>query len=197
MPDWSTVTLSGASSAILTAVILGFWKPWFGAYGGEKGKNLARKEDLDAILTEVKAITITQKEIESSLSGDLWNRQMRWNEKRDIYLGIIKEGMALMRQYVAVGVAARTMDANPGSAHHSEVLRDDFTTFLTLEANYSYSLAAAELFVSEQTAELFKTIALVAPASVTYDWAMNEGRKLQEFITKIIELGKVDLQFRI
>ena len=28
---------------LLQALILGFWKPWLGAYGKEKGKNIAPK----------------------------------------------------------------------------------------------------------------------------------------------------------
>src|SRR6266478_298890 len=81
--------LSPLISAGLTTIILWFWKPWVGAYAGEKGKTLARKEDLDAILAEVRAVTIAQKEIESNLSGDLWHRQTRWNEKKDIYTQLI------------------------------------------------------------------------------------------------------------
>jgi hypothetical protein len=77
-------------SSFLTIVLLWFWKPWAGAYVGEKGKNFARKEDLDIILAEVRAITITQKEIEAKISGELWNRQMVWNQRRDAYAGLLK-----------------------------------------------------------------------------------------------------------
>jgi membrane protein implicated in regulation of membrane protease activity len=61
--------------ATLVLLAFWFWKPWAGAYASENGKNLARKEDLDAILAEVRAVTIAQKEIEHKLSGDLWHRQ--------------------------------------------------------------------------------------------------------------------------
>ena len=73
--DWSTISLTALANAGLTAAIFGIWKPWLGAYGGEKGKNLARKEDLTEILAEVRAVTITQKEIETKLAGDLWRKQ--------------------------------------------------------------------------------------------------------------------------
>jgi hypothetical protein len=82
--NWWTFVYVLAAGA-LNALILGIWKPWGAAYAGEKGKNLARKEDLDAILAEVRAVTITQKEIEHKLAGDLWNQQVLWNQKRDIY----------------------------------------------------------------------------------------------------------------
>ena len=78
--DWSLM-VSGAALA-LNAVVIGFWKPWLGAYGGEKGKNLARKEDLDTILAEVRAVTFTQKEIETTLNNGMWNRQTLWAQAR-------------------------------------------------------------------------------------------------------------------
>src|SRR6267154_6061151 len=77
--------LFAGAAFILNAIVIGFWKPWLGAYGGEKGKNLARKEDLDAILAEVRAVTIAQKEIEAKLTGDLWRQQTVRAEKRTLY----------------------------------------------------------------------------------------------------------------
>ena len=76
-------------SPALTIVFLWFWKPWAGAYAGEKGKNLARKEDLEQILAEVRAVTITQREIEAKISGDMWERQWRLNQKRDVYTSLL------------------------------------------------------------------------------------------------------------
>lgn len=42
------------------------------------------------ILVEVRAVTITQKEIEAKLSGDLWDRQMRWNQNKEAYYSLLK-----------------------------------------------------------------------------------------------------------
>lgn len=83
--------LSPFVNAALTAIIFWFWKPWAAAYSGEKGKNLARKEDLDAILAEVRAVTITQKDIEAKLTDQVWDRQNRWNQKREIYAELVKQ----------------------------------------------------------------------------------------------------------
>ena len=86
--DWTVIYIP--ATAILNALILGFWKPWGRAYAAEKGKNLARKEDLDAILAEVRAVTVAQKQIEQKLTGDLWDHQMRWNERKQIYADLLK-----------------------------------------------------------------------------------------------------------
>ena len=113
--NW-TFAISVANLCLL-AVGLGFWKPWLGAYGGEKGKNLARKEDLDAILTEVKAVTAATKEIESKLAGDLWNRQTIWNQRRDLYGTAIRlvhslGGTYTRLQFVAAELAVATPNTN-------------------------------------------------------------------------------------
>ena len=73
--DWISWVL-GIAMVLLNILFWLIWKPWAGAYAGEKGKNFARKEDLNEILAEVWAVTATQREIEVKITGELWNRQM-------------------------------------------------------------------------------------------------------------------------
>jgi hypothetical protein len=61
--NWATISMTALASVLLNGLLLGVWKPWAAAYTGEKGKNFARKEDIDKILAEVKAVTQTQEEI--------------------------------------------------------------------------------------------------------------------------------------
>ena len=98
--DWTPVYVGG--SVVANWLILYLWQPWGQAYAGEKGKNLARKEDLDTILAEVRAITITQKEIEARLAGDLWSHQMIWNQKKEIYGELIKAALEMQNGYQAI-----------------------------------------------------------------------------------------------
>ncbi len=55
--DWPLV-VSGASFA-LNALVIGFCEMKHAAYGGEGERTLHAREDLDAILAEVRAVTIT------------------------------------------------------------------------------------------------------------------------------------------
>jgi membrane protein implicated in regulation of membrane protease activity len=70
------ILVSAAAVVVINNLVLWLWKPWTEAYAGEKGKNLARKEDLDKILEEVHAVTQMQKEIEAKISGDAWDTAM-------------------------------------------------------------------------------------------------------------------------
>ena len=107
--EWSWIPSSAV--AIANAIALAVWKPWAQAYAGEKGKNLARKEDLDIILAEVRAITATQKEIEAKISGDLWMRQWRLNQTRDAYVGLLRALSGLLGAH-----ADRTVMLKRGAA---------------------------------------------------------------------------------
>jgi len=82
------------------------------AFAQEQGKNLARKEDLNEILAEVRAITITQKEIEAKISGEVWDRETQWKEKRDTYAGLIKVASLLVGTLVKLDHFAGSPEAN-------------------------------------------------------------------------------------
>lgn len=62
-----------------------------GAFGGylvgymrKKGENLATHEDIGKLTEQVAAVTKTAKEIEATISSDLWDRQKRWELKREV-----------------------------------------------------------------------------------------------------------------
>jgi hypothetical protein len=57
---------------------------YFGAYLKKKGENLATHEDIDKLIVQVAAVTTTTKEIEAKISGEVWDRQKRWELKREV-----------------------------------------------------------------------------------------------------------------
>jgi hypothetical protein len=60
------------------------------AYLSEKGKNLATREDVDNLVEQMSMVTKATKEIEARISGDLWDRQKRWELKREILFDAIR-----------------------------------------------------------------------------------------------------------
>lgn len=67
---------------------------WLGAYLGaylkKKGENLATHEDIDKLVDQVRAVTQTTKEIEAKISDEVWNRQKRWEIKRDAIFEVVR-----------------------------------------------------------------------------------------------------------
>jgi hypothetical protein len=55
-----------------------------GAYLRKKGENLATHEDIDKLVTQVSAVTTATKEIESKITSDVWDRQKKWELKREV-----------------------------------------------------------------------------------------------------------------
>ena len=51
---------------------------------GKKGENLATHEDIEKLVDQVKAVTAATKEIEEKLSNQSWDRQKRWEMRREV-----------------------------------------------------------------------------------------------------------------
>jgi hypothetical protein len=75
---WGLATLFGALSGYLIG------------YSKKKGENRAIHEDIDKLVDEVRAVTTTTKQIEAKISDEVWDRQKRWELKRDLLLEAIK-----------------------------------------------------------------------------------------------------------
>jgi hypothetical protein len=49
-----------------------------------KGENLATHEDIDKLVDQVKVVTATTEQIKTEISDAAWNRQKRWELKREV-----------------------------------------------------------------------------------------------------------------
>jgi hypothetical protein len=77
---WLVVTLVGS-----------FGGSYLGAYFKKKGENFATHEDIDKLVEQVSAVTKTTKEIEAKISDEAWDRQRKWELKRDVLLDAMKK----------------------------------------------------------------------------------------------------------
>jgi hypothetical protein len=88
---------------------------FLGAYLKKKGENLATREDIHDVVTQVSAVTEVTKQIEAKISNDLWLRQTHFQIKRDALFEAMKElAMAeyrlgsLARAFALAGVPGET-----------------------------------------------------------------------------------------
>jgi len=68
---------------ILT-LLVGIFVGYLTGYAKKKGENLATHEDIGKLTDQVAAVTKTAKEIEAKISSDVWDRQKRWEMKREV-----------------------------------------------------------------------------------------------------------------
>jgi hypothetical protein len=81
----------GALSALFGAFVGSF----LSGYLRQKGQDLATHEDIDKLVDQVRAVTKTTKEIEAKISDEVWDRQKRWELKRDLLIEMVKKVTSL------------------------------------------------------------------------------------------------------
>jgi len=68
----------------LTVLVSAFVGSYLAGYFKKKGENLATHEDIDKLVAQVAAVTTTTKEIEAKITSDIWDRQKRWELRREV-----------------------------------------------------------------------------------------------------------------
>jgi hypothetical protein len=79
----ATFDFSFPAIAVIPLIFAGIGS-YLGSYLKKKGENLATHEDLDKLVEQVAAVTRTTKSIEAAISDDVWNKQKRWELKREV-----------------------------------------------------------------------------------------------------------------
>jgi hypothetical protein len=78
------ITLGTATGWALTTLGGAFGGSWLGAYMKKKGEDRAMKEGFKEVLEQTRETTTATKSIEARISDDVWNRQKRWEMRRDV-----------------------------------------------------------------------------------------------------------------
>jgi hypothetical protein len=85
---------------------------YFGSYLKKKGENLATRGDIGKLVEQVAAVTQTTKEIEARISNEIWDRQKRWELKRDVLFDASKRLSELNDAVIYYATAASVQPQN-------------------------------------------------------------------------------------
>lgn len=183
--EWKWV--EGVALLAFNVLVVLIWKPWAGSYAGEKGKNLARKEDLNEILAEVRAVTVTQREIEAKISGELWDRQMHWTQKKELYGQLVKCVNDLADTYGRLSVTLRS--------HQQQDVRDTMESLYERHTGFGTLSALAMIFASEACNTALREYhgGRAFPDLVSAEWAESESTSLARLLGNIVPAAQEDL----
>ena len=117
---WSTY----AGLALLYVVGL-IVSPLISAYMVERGKNLATKQDVEAIVGHVQRVTTATEAIKTELAGGLWLQQKRWDLRRDIYSQLLSALDALLYALKDGDSAAAKLQARGPHQADAQAAYDD------------------------------------------------------------------------
>ena len=178
---------------ILSFLLALFVGAYLKGYMQKKGENLATHEDIEKLVDQVKAVTQATKEIETKISGELWNQQRRWELKREVLF-------EATRRVMAVFEALKTLD----NMLQTEVEKPEHKEALSwrqgkIDANKKYFEAIAALGESSLLAALTCEKPVVDAISEYRRLLADVGKKIStdhdpkafdESFPKMIELRK-------
>lgn len=90
---WKVALALVAGIPILTTLgvfLLARFTHVFDAYAGERARLLAQFHNLDKLVEQTGKLTATTEAIKARVSDETWDRQMRWNLKRDVYIRLME-----------------------------------------------------------------------------------------------------------
>ena len=172
----------------ILAVLVAVWKPFFGAYMGEKGKRLATKEDIERVLVEVRLVTREQETIKASISGDLWNRQMVLTQKRDLYVRVLRVLTRLLDRHAEVVGYITLNGLQPKGV-------EIFQQILELQSELCRLCHTAEIFGSNEFCEPLREYCVRRMPAQTDSiaWPMREREEIRKLSDRLVIAAKLDL----
>lgn len=205
---WKLALALIAGSSLLTTTgvyLLARFTHVFDAYAGERAKLLAQYHNLDKLVEQTKALTATAETIKARVSDEIWDRQMRFNLKRDFYFKLI-ETVSDVYYMVSSFVGFKQFmdeakaDPNTDQEKFAREMAERLDQITERHHAFMQNVAVASVFLRSDVCIQLRSVASKmhsmilsrsAPQS-ELDFAVNEfGSVVQE----LIELARADLGF--
>jgi type IV secretory pathway VirB4 component len=162
---------------------------FLGSYLKKKGENLATHEDIDKLVAQISAVTTTAKQIEATISNEMWQRQTIRNEKKAAYCQVL-EILGQMRHAVDTLRVGPTSQGAGAASNKLDDLRQEL-----------YRIAPCAIMVLNVPANTaFDTYRRIAEPALKLDPATTErwereGEAIGNTLTALIAAGRSDLGF--
>ena len=175
----------------------------------EKGKRLATREDIEHVLSEVRAVTKETETIKAQIGSDLWLRQTVWGHKREAYVNILKCSHHLQDALSSLRSTRMTLQILKEQATPAEHLVDMESNIAKNCGEYTEAqgrlldaLTETEIFV-DGIPELRMEYVGNPLLKIAFDPASDPDESFQlllginQWTRRIVELGRNDLGFTV
>jgi hypothetical protein len=147
----------------LTTLLAAFVGSYLGSYLKKKGENRAIQEDIGKLVEQVSAVTQATKEIETKISSDLWDRQKRWELKREVLfeatknLAEVEEALLVFNSVLQVE-RREQKEGQPGwaEAKHERIMR-----WSKASAAFDETRQFVRILCGKETVDFFEAFALL------------------------------------
>jgi hypothetical protein len=183
------------------AVIGGWFGSYMGSYMKKKGENLATHEDLDKLVKQMEATTNATKAIEARISNEVWDRQKRWEMKRDALVPALQAlqhaDNALMEMALAFSNARR--NGEQSEAEWKETKWEKTKAWQDAINSYDDNRVIANLVCDRSSIDALRTASkgMRSNASKLFKSVINNydemGIEVQKHITDAFALARRDL----
>jgi uncharacterized Tic20 family protein len=146
----------------LTTLVAAFVGSYLGGYLRKKGENHATHEDIDKLIAQVAAVTTTTKEIEAKISNDVWERQRKWEVKREALFEAMKELASVQNALTRLDSAYRAASSSddPNAAYWLKAKSESLDVWSKTRVNFDIAKTLALLVCSEEVKMPFLAVDL-------------------------------------
>jgi hypothetical protein len=140
----------------LTTLIGAFAGSYLGAYMKKKAENRAIHEDINKLVDQVRAVTAATKQIEAEISSGVWDKQKRWEMKRDVLFETTKRVAALYDAVSQLQVVLRTQSADAAlkaSTGGQQMKIEENNTYFARKAAFRESQFFVEVTCGKEIAD--------------------------------------------
>lgn len=167
----------------------------FDSYAGERAKLRARFEGLDELVQEAKALTQAAEVIKARVGDQVWDRQIRWSYKKDVYvnslqaLGKIRTGLARL------GNAFQAEQQGRDWARDEANTAREFTTGANIDLLLQFDVAPIVLSPRAYEALRNAVRLLAAGFGASEQETRAKIAELNQALTLLTEEAKTDLGY--
>jgi len=148
------------ASAALVLFLLPFIAAAAGAYLGaylrKKGENLATHEDIEKLDDQVRVVTTTAREIEAKISDELWNRQKRWELKREVLFEAAKSLVTIDGAIIGLDSLLQ-VDAKPDELNWLQIEAEQHANWKRASVRFDEAKMWWTWYANEKLAKLLES----------------------------------------